>query len=256
MPAGPDDDNGAIDLGIESFQNPAEDEGLSLDSISQAFAAMLATGDDPYRSPTDGEDDTLLAQAQAAVSVGRLPDEDNVAVDAACEVSPRSILEAMLFVGTPDNQPLTSQQVASLMRGVRCAEIDDLVTDLNRQYRAEARPYSIVAAGAGYRLSLNDEFAFVRERLYGRPRAARLSPAAIEVLAIVAYNEPVTAEQVARMRGTASGPVLAQLVRRELLSVERRSDRPHAACYVTAPRFLQLFGLSSLQDLPRSREVE
>jgi segregation and condensation protein B len=75
-------------------------------------------------------------------------------------------------------------------------------------------------------------------------------------LAIVAYNEPVTAEQVTRMRGTPSGPVLAQLVRRELLRIERRADRPQAASYLTAPRFLQVFSLSSLQDLPRSREVE
>jgi segregation and condensation protein B len=162
----------------------------------------------------------------------------------------------MLFVGSPDNQPLTSEQVAGLMRGVRRAEIDELVVDLNRQYRAEARPYSIVAEGAGYRLALSNGFAFLREQLYGRPRAARLSPAAVEVLAIVAYNEPVTAEQVTRMRGTASGPVLAQLVRRELLRIERRGEKPHTACYLTAPRFLQLFHLSSLDDLPRSREIE
>jgi segregation and condensation protein B len=251
----PMDDDNTLDLGIESFQRPPEDEGLSLDSISQAFAAMLATGDDPYSTPSDVEEDALFDQAQAAMSVGRPADEDNTADDSTCEVSPRSILEAMLFVGTPDNQPLSSEHVASLMRGVRRAEIDEIVADLNRQYRAEARPYSIVAVGAGYRLSLNDSFAFVRERLYGRPRAARLSPAAIEVLAIVAYNEPVTAEQVTRMRGTASGPVLAQLVRRELLKIERRADRPHT-CYVTAPRFLQLFHLSSLDDLPRSREIE
>lgn len=250
------DDTNALDLGIDSFQRPPEEEGLSLDSISQAFAAMLATGDDPYSSPSEDEEDSVLAAAQEAAAHGPPADADSAATDSACEVSPRSILEAMLFVGTPDNQPLSSDQVASLMRGVRRIEIDELVAHLNRQYRAEARPYSIIAEGAGYRLSLNDDFAFVRERLYGRPRAARLSPAAVEVLAIVAYNEPVTAEQVARMRGTASGPVLAQLVRRELLRIERRSERPNAACYVTAPRFLQLFGLSSLQDLPRSREVD
>jgi segregation and condensation protein B len=102
---------------------------------------------------------------------------------------------------------------------------------------------------------LREEFNFVRERLYGRPRAARLSPAAIEVLAIVAYNEPVTAEQVARLRGTASGPVLAQLVRRELVKIERSGDK-RQACYITAPRFLELFGLASLQDLPRSKDVD
>ena len=256
MTTGPADNSEALDLGIESFQNPPEDEGLSLDSISQAFAAMLNTGDDPYRAPADDEADPLLADAPFGMSAAPASDDSVLPGDSAGDVNPRSILEAMLFVGTPENQSLTSQQVASLMRGVRRAEIDDLVADLNRQYGAEGRPYSIVAEGAGFRLSLKDEFTFVRERLYGRPRAARLSPAAVEVLAIVAYNEPVSAEQVTRLRGTASGPVLAQLVRRELVRIERPSDRPQTACYVTAPRFLEVFGLSSLQDLPRSREIE
>jgi segregation and condensation protein B len=96
----------------------------------------------------------------------------------------------------------------------------------------------------------------VREKLYGRPRALRLSPAAVEVLAIVAYNEPVTAEQVARMRGTASGPILAQLVRRALLRIQRDAEGRQRAKYFTTPRFLKLFGLAGLQDLPRSGEVE
>ncbi len=252
----PDNDSEAPGLGIDSFQHPPEEEGLSLDSISQAFAAMLATGDDPYRTPADEASDPLLADEQLATPIAEGADEGVSEGVSSCEVSPRSILEAMLFVGTPENQPLNSQQVASLMRGVRSAEIDELIAELNRQYRSEGRPYSIVAEGAGYRVALKEEFAFVRERLYGRPRAARLSPAAVEVLAIVAYNEPVTAEQVTRLRGTASGPVLAQLVRRELVKMVRPADRPQTACYVTAPRFLELFGLSSLQDLPRSREIE
>jgi segregation and condensation protein B len=238
----------------DSFRQPREEEGLSLESIGQAFAEMLSSGDDPYSAPADSDDD-LLDVASRASPPAAFDESINVA-DASCQISPRSILEAMLFVGTPDNQPLSAELIAGMMRGVRPAEIDELVADLNRQYRDEARPYTIASIGPGYRLALRDEFAFMREKLYGRPRAARLSPAAIEVLAIVAYNEPVTAEQVAQMRGTASGPVLAQLVRRALLRIDRTGDRPHRARYFTTPRFLRLFGLSSLQDLPRSGEVE
>jgi segregation and condensation protein B len=247
--------NAAEHLIDDSFRQPREEEGLSLESIGQAFAEILSTGDDPYRAPPDADADPLIDVANEPCVPGAF-DANSSADDASCEISPRSILEAMLFVGTPDNEPLSAELVAGMMRGVRPAEIDDLVADLNRQYRDEARPYRVVSAGAGYRLALADEFAFVREKLYGRPRAARLSPAAIEVLAIVAYNEPVTAEQVAGMRGTASGPVLAQLVRRALLRIDRAGDRPHPARYFTTPRFLRLFGLASLQDLPRSGEIE
>ncbi len=63
----------------------------------------------------------------------------------------------MLFVGHPQNEPLTNKQVASLMRGVRPSEIDALVRELNRDYRARGCPYWIVAEGAGYRLALRDE---------------------------------------------------------------------------------------------------
>jgi segregation and condensation protein B len=242
-------------LGIDSFRRPREEEGLSLESIGQAFAEMLATGDDPYTSPPDADADPLLAAANEAGDPAA-PEVSSSAADAFCELSPRSILEAMVFVGTPDNQPLAAESIAGMMRGVRAAEIDELIADLNRQYRDEARPYTIVSVGSGYRLALRQEFAFVREKLYGRPRAARLSPAAVEVLAMVAYNEPMTAEQITRMRGTASGPILAQLVRRALLRIERAAEGHHTAQYFTTPRFLKLFGLTSLQDLPRSGEVE
>lgn len=248
------DDEQENSLGLDSFQTPWTDEGLSLDSISQAFAEMLATGDDPYTAPPEAERDSLLGQAHRAAEISEthIP---RTAADGECQINPRSIIESVLFVGTPDHRPLTAEQMAGMMRGVRPLEIDELVADLNRQYAEEERPYRIAADGAGYRLALREQFEFMRERLYGRPRAARLSPAAVEVLAIVAYNEPVTAEQVAQMRGTASGPVLAQLVRRELLRIER-GKRPEPTRYFTTPRFLHQFGLSSLQDLPRSCEVE
>ena len=71
-----------------------------------------------------------------------------------CEISPRTILEAMLFVGHPANEPLTAKQVASLMRGVLPREIDELVRELNDAYAAEGTPYRIESDGAGYRLTL------------------------------------------------------------------------------------------------------
>ena len=87
-------------------------------------------------------------------------------------------------------------------------------------------------------------------------REARLSQAAIEVLALVAYNESLSSEEISRIRGRASGAILAQLVRRQLLKVERSPQRPRLARYSTTPRFLELFRLESLADLPRSEEIE
>lgn len=247
-------------LGLEAFQAaPTDEHGLPLDELTQAYADLIARGDDPYApvpdpdllpfaspSKEDGED------AEEPVAEELEADEPPAAADAdaACEVSPRTILEAMLFVGHPENQPLTSEKVASLMRGVRAQEINELVVELNRSYDEEGCPYRIESAGAGYQLVLRDEFHSLRDVFYGRVKAAKLSQAAVDVLAIVAYKQPLTREEVDALRGRPSGSLLAQLVRRQLLRVERPHDKPRTPRFCTTDRFLQLFGLESLRDLP------
>ena len=233
-------------LGLEAFRQPPDEEGLSLGQLGDALAGMLGAGHDPYETPAeqsgvDGEGDS---------------DAGDTRGDAACEITPRSILEAMLFVGHPQNEPLASKQVAALMRGVRPREIDTLVRELNRQYAARNCPYRIVAEGSGYRMKLRDEYARMRDMFYGKARQARLSQAAIEVLAAVAYNQPLTADEVNRLRGTPSGHILLPLVRRQLLRIERSDEKPRRSSYYTTNRFLELFGLASLEDLPRSPDLE
>jgi segregation and condensation protein B len=162
----------------------------------------------------------------------------------------------MLFVGNRACEPLSCARAAELMRGVEPGEIPDLVEQLNRRYASNGCPYHIVSEGAGYRLALCEEFSGVRNKFYGRLREARLSQAAIDVLAIVAYQQPITAEEVTSLRGTPSGPLLAQLVGRRLLAIERPSEKPRSARYRTSSRFLELFGLERLEDLPQSDELE
>lgn len=245
----------------EGPTTPTEDEsGLSLDQLSQAFAAMLGQGSDPYSAPADTPPDHL-AEAVAEVlpeAANELPDAGaaDPAFDVNCAISPRTILEAMLFVGRPDNVPLTSQQVAGLMRGVTPEEIDDLVQELNKDYAANSCPYIIVSDGPGYRLTLREELYSLRERFYGRARSAKLSPAAIEVLALVAYNEPLTSDEVSKLRGKPSGHILSQMVRRQLLRVERTKEKPIQTKYFTTRRFLEVFNLRSREDLPRAEDLD
>ncbi len=181
---------------------------------------------------------------------------DRLPAGAEAEISPRTILEAMLFVGHPQHEPLTASHVASLMRGVRPAEIDELVVELNETYAAEQCAYWIESVGAGYRLVLRPEFAPLRDRFYGRVKEAKLSQQAIDVLALVAYNQPLTQAEIDRLRNAASGGVLAQLVRRGLLRVERPDRKPREPIFHTTDKFLELFGLESLDDLPQSQDPE
>jgi segregation and condensation protein B len=245
------------DLGLDSFHQPKVDSGLSLSDLNAAFAQMLSSGHDPYVVP---EVDGLTATAVEPNAETGFADDSKQPADAiddeACALTPRSILEAMLFVGSADSQPLASDRVAGLMRGVRAAEIEELVRELNEQYAALGRPYEIKGEGVGFRMALRDGFERIRDKLHGRVRHARLSPAAVEVLSIIAYNGPQTHDEIARLRGTPSGAILSQLVRRQLLSVDRPESSPRSVRYCTTQRFLDLFSLQSLEDLPRSEDLD
>jgi segregation and condensation protein B len=232
--------------------------GMSLDQLSRAFATMLGESDDSP-APLIVAGDPILASetdkqkqppaAETAATVETEPSED------AFPANPRTILEAMLFVGRADNSPLTSEQMAGLMRGVAATEIDNYITELNAQYIAHGCPYTIISDGPGYRLILRPEFNSLRERMLGRARAARLSPAAVEILALIAYNEPLSSSEVSQQRGTPSGHILRQLVRRRLLRLEKAGAKSGPAKYFTTSRFLEVFHLNSLADLPRSDDL-
>jgi len=229
---------------------PSAGKRLSLQELSDAFAGMIETpGESPLADkPSDGDAPIEIAEKIAEAEVDPADEDD--------DVSPRTILEAMLFVGSADNAPLPSRQLAGLMRGVGPREIDELVRQLNDDYAANNCPYQIVSEGAGYRLTLHESMSALRARFGGRVRQARLSPVAIEVLAIVAYHQPVTGEEVSDARGRTSGGVLSQLVRRQLLRIERASEKPRTVHYFTTERFPKLFGMKSLEDLPHGQDLE
>ena len=244
-------------LDLQAFRQLGEPSSPPLDELGAALGSRLDKGDDPYgplsaAEPADSEAAVPLAAALLAAAAAEPADAGS-----DCPITPRTIFEAMLFVGSPDNSPLASRQVAELMRGVRPAEIDALVGELNADYEARRCPYRIVSEGAGYRLKLRDEFAAVREQLHGKSRQARLSRAAIEVLAAVAYRPGITADQINRIRGVPSGPILLQLVRRQLIRPERSgTSAQRVVSYHATERFLKLFNLASLDELPRGDDLD
>jgi segregation and condensation protein B len=248
----------------ELLSGPAQEDGISLDELAQAFAQVMGTA--PKQNPEFGADigaTTPPAETDAAAEPSAAtPDaptshaaSDGQADSDTCPITPQTILEAMLFVGDRENRSLSSAKVAELLRGVESAEVPGLIDELNRRYAAHGCPYEIIHEGDGYRMVLGKPFHGLRDRFYGRVRDARLSQAAIDILAIVAYEQPLTAEQVNAMRGKPGGHVLSQLVRRGLLRIERQPGK-RTAQYFTTDRFLQLFNLETLADLPQSEELE
>ncbi len=164
------------------------------------------------------------------------------------------VIEALLFVG---GSPLTPDRAATAVRGLTAQQFSEAVDALNQAYRRQGRPYAIQPRDQGYLLVLRTPFRGVLDRLYGQAREARLSAAAVDVLSLVAYRQPVTKQEVDSIRGVESGTILRQLVRRGLIAVvQRGQSNQREVSYGTTARFLQLFKLRNLDDLPRTQDLD
>ena len=164
----------------------------------------------------------------------------------AVTLEPEQILEAMLFVGGP---PLDPTAVGQVIRGTTPEQVREAIDRLNRRYKEQRRPYAVVPRGDGYVLAVGPQYSGVRERLVGGPREARLTQPALDVLSLVAYRQPVARADLDALRGADSSAAVRQLVRLGLIASARRGEAD--AGYATTPRFLELFQLASLDDLPR-----
>ncbi|HKI33173.1 MAG TPA: SMC-Scp complex subunit ScpB [Gemmataceae bacterium] len=164
------------------------------------------------------------------------------------------IVEALLFVG---GAPLTAARACETIHGLTEVQFTEAVAALNTEYRGQGRPYLIQAQAQGNVMALRPRFKPVLEKMYGGPRAARLSPAIIDVLALVAYRQPATRQEIDTLRGHDCGSMLRQLVRRGLVAVVHRADADRReVTYGTTARFLELFKLRSLDDLPQTQDLQ
>lgn len=164
-------------------------------------------------------------------------------------------VEAILFVSS---EPVTVQQVVEALDGqVSSKEAVGLLESLQERYERESLGLRVEHVAEGFRLVTRPAHAtFVRAFLKAQ-NLRKLSAAAVEVLAIVAYKQPVTAAEVSAVRGTESAAVLKGLLEKKLLRIAGRKNvvgRP--LLYATTREFLVHFGLNTLEDLPSFREIE
>ncbi len=234
----------------ENHDNCHDDDDqleISLDDLGAAYARAAAEHDGEAFAVSQDVDETLDHAQQL---IGGMPEPDDV-------VTPESIIEAALFVGHPNNQSFSQQRLASLMRDVSPDEVQQIIDHLNESYKHHNQALRIVRDEHGYRMSIAPQVEMVRRSFLGKVREARLSQMAIEVLSLVAYQPGITAQKVQDQRGQESGALLNQLVRRQLLRIERVTPEQagrSVAHYYPTERFLVLFGLESIEDLPHVEE--
>ena len=244
-------------------------DALSIDDIEAAYQRALETAEvaeSLFPIPVPDADLDEVHSSDLEISPESRSEDEEPSVDPDFGVaqsepadrrdeeeplSPAQVVEALLFVG---GDPLPAKKMGDVLGGRFSHEqVDELVADLNTRYARQTRPYEIRLIEGGYQLSLRPEFESVRRRVYGQgPKEVKLAQDALEVLAFVAYRQPVTKQAVEETERKNVGGILRQLLRRELLTIERGENET----YHTTPRFLQLFGLASLDDLPRAADFD
>ncbi len=162
-------------------------------------------------------------------------------------------IEALLFAAT---DPVPFRRLQSLAGDVDAGDVRDALESLQAHYTATARAFGIQELGGGYQLRTEATLSELLSRLGRKTSSEKLSPAAIETLAIVAYRQPVLRVDVEKIRGVASGEVLRTLVEKGVVRVAGRADLPGSPLlYGTTAAFLEIFGLRDLRDLPSDREL-
>lgn len=163
-------------------------------------------------------------------------------------------LEALLFA---TDQPLSMARLREVIpRGER-ADLQAALDELERDYQDEARAFRLLRVAGGFQLATKQEYADVVRRLFVGKRRVRLTKAALEVVAIIAYKQPTTRPEIDAIRGVSSGGVLETLLERNLVRIAGRAEgvgRP--LLYATTTEFLQYLGLNHVRDLPSLDELE
>jgi segregation and condensation protein B len=164
----------------------------------------------------------------------------------------RRIVEAIL-IATPD--PISPARIAEVLPRCNPSQVRAIVRDLNEEYVERHAAFEIWEVAGGFQIRSLPEFSPYLRQLQGT-RPLRLSQAALESLAVIAYRQPVTRAEVENVRGVDVGAVLRSLLERDLIRVAGHREVPgRPIVYGTSRRFLEVFGLAKLADLPSLREV-
>lgn len=160
----------------------------------------------------------------------------------------KAVLEGLLFLS--GSEGLTFEQIKNIL------EVDDmkgkeLIGQLNNEYKSHERGIKLELLGGAFKLTTKKEHKPYFEKMLSTESNSELSEAALETLAIIAYNQPITRNQIDEIRGVSSTHILRKLLIKNLIQDCGRSDLPgKPILYSTTPHFLDYFGLSSISELP------
>ncbi|MFN9433907.1 MAG: SMC-Scp complex subunit ScpB [Planctomycetota bacterium] len=219
----------------------AEDEStaISLEDLRRAFEDALQLPEAAPENPTASD---------ASETQSTPPEVGEVAI------TPASILEAILFVGSPTQAGLTIEVLENILHGMSPPEIEKTIQELNDSYQASGHPWRIIRQGDLYALQLLESIELVLDRLQSVPRDTTLSQTAIDCLSLIAYRPGIRKQDLESLWGQNAGATLSYLTKKGLIHCGNTTGKSDA-CYFTTERFLEILGLQTLDDLPQGEEL-
>ncbi len=162
-------------------------------------------------------------------------------------------MEGVIFA---QPEPSTVEGLSRVLEGIPVERIQVVVNELEEEYRLRARGFVLVQVAGGYQFrSLPSAAPWILEMKRMKP--ARLSRATLETLSMIAYNQPITRNNIEQIRGVESSAIIRNLMERDLVIVVGKKDIPgRPLLYGKSKRFLEIFGLPDLASLPALPEIE
>ena len=217
-----------------------------------------AIGDAPLASARSQAPDSLFA-AEIPAAEGSDEARDG-AVDAAVDADAdtdtatqipvnAAALEALLM---STHHPLTAGRLAELLDLPSTKPVRRAIKELNDEYELGGRSFRVEQVAGGFQVLTLPQYGDFLKKLHQREADAKLTKAALETLAIIAYKQPILRANIEAIRGVACGETIRSLMEKHLVKIAGRAEEPgRPILYGTTKRFLELFGLNSLKDLPQ-----
>ena len=233
-----DDDYGPMEL--EEELQPPRPGAEAIDDDLEASEAQDGEVADAAED-VDGAEDTSADDSSGSATAG------------AEEVS-LGALEALLLT---THHPLTAGRIAELLDLPSTKPIRKAIKSLNETYASTGRSFRVEQVAGGYQILTLPEFGDLLKKFHQKEVDAKLTKAAIETLAIIAYKQPILRADVESIRGVACGETIRSLMEKHLVKIAGRAEEPgRPILYGTTKRFLELFGLNRVKDLPQPEALQ
>jgi len=225
--------------------SPVENNAEGGETIEAGSEEAVVDGTE---EPAEGSEEEMLEDEQEVEIV------TSVCTDEGVEVTVESVIESILFAS---DEPITPNRMVNIIEAGSVKQVRDCVKSLNEKYEENNMAFRIERIAGGYQMMTVDAYNHWLRKMIRVRADNKLTQAALETLAIVAYKQPIIRADVEGIRGVSSGEMIRSLMYKGLVRITGRAEvlgRP--MLYGTTKKFLDVFGLNSPKDLPKVDELK